>query len=248
LPDCLARNTYGGPEQAIRLFDTDGEEVVDDLPLQIIYPTRLPMSTKTADSDHSLLNRFRAGDDDAATALYRRYARRLQALAVRQTNADLSPRFDPEDVVQSVFRTFFRRAAAGYYQVPAGEELWKLLIVLALHKVRDLAVHHRAQKRDVAKTWAVDDRDQDEPRLAVDDRVAYHSLKLVVEELIHDLPGLSHRMIELRIEGRGIAEIAALTERSKRTVERTLQKFREDLRKLIGEETRIAAKSPVVQL
>jgi RNA polymerase sigma-70 factor (ECF subfamily) len=191
------------------------------------------MSTETCLSDRSLLRRFRAGEQDAATALYRRYARRLRALAMRQTSADLSPRFDPDDVVQSVFRTFFRRAAAGYYEVPAGDELWRLLLVLALHKVRDLAVYHRAKKRDVSKTWAVDDGDQGDHSLSADDRVAYQSLRLVIEDVIRDLPDSNRRIIELRIEGHEIAEIAERTERSKRTVERTLQSFRDKLRQLI---------------
>jgi RNA polymerase sigma-70 factor (ECF subfamily) len=191
------------------------------------------MPAESALSDRSLLRRFRAGEQDAATTLYRRYAHRLQALARRQTSADLSPRFDPEDVVQSVFRTFFRRAAAGYYDVPAGDELWRLLLVLALHKVRDLAVFHRAQKRDVSRTWTVEKSDQSEQDLSVDDRVAYQSLKVVIEEVIRELPVPNRKMIELRIEGNEIAEIAEQTQRSKRTVERTLQAFREQLRELI---------------
>ena len=54
-------------------------------------------------SDHSLLRRFRSGEPDAATELYVRYAQRLQSLAKSQTSHQLSSRFDPEDVVQSVF-------------------------------------------------------------------------------------------------------------------------------------------------
>ena len=177
-------------------------------------------------SDGSLLRRFRAGEQDAATALYVRYARRLQALADRQTGHDLAPRFDAEDVVQSVFRTFFRRAAEGLYDVPAGEELWQLLLVLALNKVRKLAVRHRAQKRDAARTIAIDGVG-DPP--GDDDHVAYEALKLVVDELVAQLPAPQDRMIQLRIEGHQVAEIASITDRSKRTVERTLQLFRKQL-------------------
>ncbi|MGI9456029.1 MAG: RNA polymerase sigma factor [Aeoliella sp.] len=187
-------------------------------------------------SDQSLLRRFREGEQDAATALYVRYAQRLQALAKKQTGRDLSSRFDPEDVVQSVFRTFFRRAAAGYYEVPQGDELWRLLLVLALHKVRNLAVHHRAQKRDVAKTWNVDeDRDLDH-KLEADDQVAYDSLRMVIDDVVRDLPASNQKIIEMRIEGHGIKEIAVETNRSNRTVERTLQAFREQLAQLVHSE------------
>jgi hypothetical protein len=33
---------------------------------------------------------------------------------------------DAVDLVQSIFRTFFRRVRRGCYDVPDGEELWKL--------------------------------------------------------------------------------------------------------------------------
>src|SRR5688572_7541250 len=77
-------------------------------------------------TDHSLLRRIRDGEQEAATTLYLRYAERLEALAKANTAAALAIRIDPEDVVQSVFRTFFRRASEGHYDVPEGDELWKL--------------------------------------------------------------------------------------------------------------------------
>src|SRR5574341_751939 len=64
-------------------------------------------------SDRSLLRRFRRGEEDAATLLYLRYADRLRALTVAQCSPDLAQRVDADDIVQSVFRTFFRRAAQG---------------------------------------------------------------------------------------------------------------------------------------
>ena len=69
-------------------------------------------------SDASLLCRFRRGDDDAATELYLRYARRLTTFAARQTSPQLATRFDPEDVIQSVFHSFFRRTSDGSFDVP----------------------------------------------------------------------------------------------------------------------------------
>src|SRR3954463_15800086 len=80
-------------------------------------------------SDRSLLQRFQDGNQDAATLLYLRYAKRLRALAKAQCSRDLARRVEVEDIVQSVFRSFFRGASRGYYDVPAGEELWKLFLV-----------------------------------------------------------------------------------------------------------------------
>src|SRR5258708_6129020 len=103
-------------------------------------------------SDRSLVRRFQGGQSDASTQLYLRYAERLHALAASQSSADLARRVEPEEIVQSVFRTFFRRAAQGHYTIPDGEELWKLLLVIALNKVRAAGAHHRAAKRDVRLT------------------------------------------------------------------------------------------------
>ena len=72
-------------------------------------------------SDVLLLNRIRSGDEDAALQLYYRYSEKLLKLASRETPQDLATRFDPEDIVQSVFRTFFRRAATGQYEAPEGD-------------------------------------------------------------------------------------------------------------------------------
>lgn len=187
-------------------------------------------------TDGSLLRRFQEGQQDAATALYVRYARRLQALAKKQTGLNLSPRFDPEDVVQSVFRTFFRRASEGCYEVPVGEELWQLLLVLALNKIRTLAVYHRAQKRDAGRTVGTEKVSEIASDVSGEDAFAYETMKMVIDELIAKLPSPQDHIIQLRIEGHEIAEITKLTGRSKRTVERVLQRFRQDLTKLIDED------------
>ena len=184
-----------------------------------------PNQASAGHSDHSLLRRFQQGEEDAATELYLRYARRLQALARKQTGTQLAARFDPDDVVQSVFRTFFRRASEGCYVAPVGEELWQLLLVLALNKIRTLAVYHRAQKRDAGRTVTADAAPE-----AVgdsgDDVVAYEMMKMVVDDLVESLPAPQDEIVRRRIEGHEVADIAAATGRSKRTVERTLQQFR----------------------
>jgi PKD repeat protein len=99
-----------------------------------------------------LLQRFRRGQNGGPTLLFLRYAERVHALASAQFSPGLAARITPDDIVQSVFRTFFRRAAGGQYDVPEGEEIWKLLLVIALHKIRDAGDYHRAARRDVRQT------------------------------------------------------------------------------------------------
>jgi RNA polymerase sigma-70 factor, ECF subfamily len=191
---------------------------------------------EAAPSDHSLLRRFRGGQADAATQLYLRYADRLLALAAAQCAPDLAPRVDPEDIVQSVFRTFFRRAAQGQYDVPEGEELWKLFLVIALHKIRETATFHRAAKRDVGATATGAGFDRAAGRLAAQDETALTTLQLVIDEVLDTLSPSHRPIVELRIEGYGVDEIARRTQRSRRSVERALQEFRKRLRDLIRED------------
>src|SRR4051812_1243006 len=55
-----------------------------------------------------LLARFGGPDEDAAAdVLFRRYAEQLTALARSRLSRTLASRVDPEDVVQSAYRSFF---------------------------------------------------------------------------------------------------------------------------------------------
>ncbi len=175
-------------------------------------------------SDTSLLVRFQAGEDDAATALYTRYCVRLMELANRSAGDDLSTRVDAEDIVQSVFRTFFRRVSDGHYLIPEGEELWKLLLVIALNKVRMIAEHHRAAKRDVSHTQSIGGNDIETEADATE------VLRMTIDDILVTLPESHQSVVHARIDGYQIGEIAERVSLSRRSVERILQSFRKRLR------------------
>jgi RNA polymerase sigma-70 factor (ECF subfamily) len=126
--------------------------------------------------------------------------------------------------VQSVFRAFFQGARRQAYTVPPSGELWGLLMVLALNKIRNLISHHRAGKRAVHHTTSLADFDS-HPALSADDSAAA-LLRMVMDEYLTGLPESNRAIIRLRIEGYAVAEIARETGRSLRTVERVLQEFR----------------------
>jgi RNA polymerase sigma-70 factor (ECF subfamily) len=178
-------------------------------------------------TDESLVRLYRAGDEGAATSLYLRYAGRLRALARTHCGGAFAGRFDADDIVQSVFKTFFDGVRRESYEVPAGGEIWGLLLVLALNKIRSKMEYHGAAKRSVhltASSAAID-------REAVlhRDEAAAAFLKLIVDELLDGLPVSNRAIVQHRIEGYEIGEIAARTGRSRRTVERVLQEFRTKL-------------------
>ena len=186
-------------------------------------------------SDASLLRRYRRGEEDAATELYLRYAGRLRNLATTRASPELKQRVDPEDIVQSVFRTFFRRAAVGQYDAPTGDELWKLFLVIGLNKIRKVAAFHKAAKRDVRQTAVGAGYDQAVVQTPGSDEEALHSLQLTIEELLAPLPESHRAIIELRAAGHEVADIAGRTGRSRRSVERILHDFRRRLHGLLHE-------------
>ena len=199
-------------------------------------PSEAPVGepTSAALSDHSLLRRLRHGSQDAATQLYLRYAHWLKNLARARCSPDLARRVDVEDIVQSVFGSFFRAACQGYYDVPVGEELWGLFHVIALNKIRAKAVFHHAAKRDVRAT--VGGSALERAGVATgDDAEACAILQMTIEEVLQRLPPQHRTILQLRIEGYTIAEIARQTGRSKRTAERILQDIREALKSHLGE-------------
>jgi len=183
-------------------------------------------------SDGSLLARVREGSEGAAGKLYHRYAERLLAVARARCGADLAARLDAEDIVQSVFGSFFRGAKQGYYEVPSGEELWKLFLVIALNKIRAKGAYHRAAKRDVGAT--VGGGPGGEPEWpGGPDTGAGVFFQLTLDEALDRLSPAHRQVVTLRAEGHEVAEIAGATGRSKRTVERLLQEARKKLAVLL---------------
>src|SRR6188508_3437537 len=77
------------------------------------------ISTAPARDDKSmqLLNRVRDKDPQAAMELFDRYVQRLVALVRVRLSPKLKRRIDPEDVVQSAYRSFFMHAQTGQFSL-----------------------------------------------------------------------------------------------------------------------------------
>ena len=155
----------------------------------------------------------------------------MQGLAKKQLAAELSGRINEEDISQSVFRTLFRRLQAGEFSVPEGATIWRLMATIAVNKVRKKGAYHRAAKRDIRKTAQVDaellqvwQRDQS---------LVLSELRLTIVELLKDYDEPQRKIVELRLDGEEVQAIATKLSRSKRTIERTLQGFRQRLQRAL---------------
>jgi RNA polymerase sigma-70 factor (ECF subfamily) len=164
----------------------------------------------------------------SADELFARYAERLARLAERHLNPRLSGRVDGEDVVQSAFRTFFRRQELGEFRIDSSEQLWALLAEITVRKAIAKVRFHTAGKRD-ARAEAGSSGGPIEPT----DRQPEPDDVSVVEDLIEvslrGLPDLYADLLRLRLAGHTYTEIAARLGVSERTVYRSLDYLRERL-------------------
>lgn len=187
--------------------------------------TELPLvdweGGQISQSDRSLVVMVRDGDADAAEMLYDRYARRLLALVERQMGNRLRARVDPEDIVQSVFKSMFRGVQAGNYDAPEGSTLWNLIAVIAVNKLRRHGSRIARQSANV-------------PLESVDESVcldqqSMECFEASVRETLELLRSFDRTILSMRLELRTVEEISSLTGWSRRSVERSLQNSRQRL-------------------
>jgi RNA polymerase sigma-70 factor (ECF subfamily) len=98
--------------------------------------------------EQRLLELLREGDEGAAWQVFTAYANRLLQLARARMSPPLARRVDPEDIVQSAFRTFFSRARAGQFTIEGDHDLAKILVGITLRKALRQVAFHKAAKRD----------------------------------------------------------------------------------------------------
>jgi RNA polymerase sigma-70 factor (ECF subfamily) len=187
--------------------------------------------TAQPSSDHTLVRYVRGGDEAAAEELYRRYAARLRRLVADRYTSEFLSRFDPDDIVQSVFRVLYEGVRSKFYDVPQGGELWGLLFVLAVNKLHDQVSYHRAARRSVRRTTTTDGPAQED--LFTEDETAATLLRWTVEEYLARLDETERAIVALRMTGHSVDEVAEKTDRAKRTVERVLKKARDQLTALL---------------
>lgn len=164
-------------------------------------------------------------DSNDEADVVRRYSQRLIAFARTRLPEDMVRRVDPEDVVQSAYRSFFRRLKQGEFVFDEEHDVWQLLATITFCKTRNLIKHHHRQRRDARRDQpesagrAILDR---EPN-AEDVAMFFESL----EKLLAALPENYHEFVLLRLDGYSIEEIASRVQRSQRTVLRVLARVRE---------------------
>src|SRR5262245_43085080 len=105
------------------------------------------------------MRRVRAGDEEAAAELVRRY----EPLVRREVRLQLEDRrlsrlFDSMDICQSVLKSFFLRTAAGQYDLDTPGQLQRLLVQMAKNKLASAARSQHRRRRDQRRVAAGEEK------------------------------------------------------------------------------------------
>jgi RNA polymerase sigma factor (sigma-70 family) len=184
-------------------------------------------------SFRELIGKVRAGDEAAAAELVRRYEPSIRRVArIRLADSGLQRLLDSTDICQSVFASFFVRAALGQYELDKPEHLLNLLFTMTRRKLTDHLRGEGAARRDHRRVQSP----SGESRFPAASG-ASPSREVEAKEMLHELRRRltpeERRLADLRAEGREWAAIAAeqggspeaLRKRLQRAVERVAQEI-----------------------
>jgi RNA polymerase sigma-70 factor (ECF subfamily) len=181
----------------------------------------------------TLLRRVRGGDDRAAHELVRQFEPEIRR-AVRLRLTD--PRYwrlhrviDSVDICQSVLSSFFTRAALGQYDLETPDDLIRLLVTMAYHKLTD-QVRLQANRLPVAggseAAGAIADP-SDSPSEVVAGRE-------LVEEFRRSMSDEERQLAQLRAAGLSWSEVAARVGGSAESVRKQLERAIERVERQLG--------------
>ncbi len=184
------------------------------------------------DSFADFLKRLRTGDDDASRELFDRFARQLIAMARQRFDGRVRHKVDPEDVVQSAYKSFFYRYADANTQIGGWNSLWSLLTIITVRKCAERIAYHRAQRRNAAREISTSSAEHPsaveifsrEPTPA-----EATELSETVERLFADLDDHERPVLELSLQGYSTREISEQLQRAERTVRLLRERVRKRL-------------------
>jgi RNA polymerase sigma-70 factor (ECF subfamily) len=161
--------------------------------------------------ERALIELWRQGDQNAARQIVDRYVDRLMLLARRRLSQRLASRVDPEDIVQSAFRSFFARAREGRFVFAEQDDVCRLLVRITLHKTLRQVAFHKAAKRNPAAETEQGDRQHERLLSLLDGEPTPEAEVAFLDQLEHffsELRPQERQILELRLEGYNNDEIA----------------------------------------
>ena len=181
-----------------------------------------------------LKTRLVAGEDRAARELFERFSGRLVALARSRMTPRLREKVDPEDVAQSVFKSFFARQSEGQIELINWDSLWGLLALFTVRKCARRAEHFQADRRDFGREVAIasgSSESSSDWQIASSEPTAEQAaiLSETVAQLMTTLTDREREMLTQCLQGYTPEEVAESVSCSARTVRRLLERVRNQL-------------------
>jgi RNA polymerase sigma-70 factor (ECF subfamily) len=168
-----------------------------------------------------------------ARLIFERFTRRLIGLARHQLDAGFRHKIEPEDVVQSVYKSFFLRYREGALAAEGWEGLWGLLACITVRKCADRVRYHRADCRDLGREASPSTIQGGEPWRNLAGREPTPEEAAVLAEttadLLRDLGAGERTIVELSLQGYTTQEISAELGRPERSVRRLRERVRKKL-------------------
>jgi RNA polymerase sigma-70 factor, ECF subfamily len=168
------------------------------------------------------LARLHSRDAAAAEELFARFAHQLIALTLRHIDGRLRHKVDPEDVVQSAYKSFFFRYGEGNLNVVNWNSLWGLLTLITVRKCAERVAYHRAECRDAAREVSSPQGEETaawlEPFGREPTPLEAAVLSETVEQLLAGLDEDERPILELSLQGYTTREISEQLGRAERTV------------------------------
>jgi RNA polymerase sigma-70 factor (ECF subfamily) len=196
-----------------------------------------------------LLVQLRAGNDRAAGEVVQRFSRRLLALARRRQHRWARRTEDPEDVVQSVFQSFFACLREGRFRLISWNDLWRLLKAITFHKCADQLDYARARRRHVQRAVSLlsPGVSPDEMwELAGREPSPLEALLLAetVDQLVGAFAVEDRPIVELSVQGYSAVEISSRLGRAVRSVRRVRQRIKKRLWHMQAADAKSSGYSP----
>jgi RNA polymerase sigma-70 factor, ECF subfamily len=186
------------------------------------------------------------GPDDTApgvtgdAAAFERFTRRLVGLARSRLDDRLRHKIDPEDIVQSAYKSFFIRYGDGALAAEGWDGLWGLLTLITLRKCAARVRYYRAECRDLAREARAPAEDAEPWRDAVGREPTPEQAAVLaetVEQVFRGLDDDERAIIELSLQGYSTQEISEQVGRATRSVRRLRERVRKQLERLRAEGT-----------
>ncbi|MHB1034469.1 MAG: sigma-70 family RNA polymerase sigma factor [Pirellulales bacterium] len=212
-----------------------------------------------SESTRDFIRRLEQCTRSSTDEMDQRYRERLCRLVAREMNRRYRRREDPEDIVQSVFRSFFVDLKDSQRTFDHTGALWEWLTKATRHKILRRVEFHEAKKRTLDRETCLDPNglfsqgpsdvearhlgDALEIVLAGEEslyaeifqlQLAGYTLAELVEIVLDNLKPPYPEILQLRLQGEKIADIAARLNLKTWQVKDALKRITDRLRRLLG--------------